>query len=249
MADKRAYAKFDIGYLDNPKMLPVLDESHTAVIMHAVSVLYAAQHLTDGHVPVGAMIRKVGGSREDADLLIANDLWHGPGHECDECPQPTGKNVYVHNYLEHNRSEAEANALAEAGAKGARKRWANAKANSQPIGEGSGEPNANPNSQRERKKERNNTPASDDASETAFGIWWSGYPKKVDKGQARKAFKAALKKAALDELVNGAQHYANHIKAQGVEKRYIKNPSTWLNAESWANDTTHTPPPKSYIWD
>lgn len=242
MADKRAYAKFDIGYLDNPKMLPVLDESHTAVIMHAVSVLYAAQHLTDGHVPVGAMIRKVGGSRDDANLLIKNNLWHSPGHECDECPQPDEKNVYVHNYLEHNRSEAEANALAKAGAKGARKRWANAKANGQPISE----PNANPNSQRERKKERDNTLSSDDTD--AFDTWWHHYPKKVDKGQAKKAFKGALSKASLEKLTEGAKQYSTHT--QDTERKYIKNPSTWLNAEAWENETPPPPqPPKSYIWD
>lgn len=109
MADKRAYAKFDIGYLDNPKMMTVLDESPVAVIMHAASVMYAAQHLTDGHVPVRAMYRKAGGTPDDADLLIEAGLWHGPGHFCEECPEPDQRSIYVHNYLEHNRSEQEAN--------------------------------------------------------------------------------------------------------------------------------------------
>lgn len=165
MADKRAYAKMDIGYLDNPKMLDVLEESHTAVLMHAASILYSAQHLTDGVVPVKLMQRKVGGSHGDVDLLSEVGLWHQQGHDCAECPDPPERSVVVHNYLEHNRSEAEANRLSKAGAKGAKARWANAPIESESdsgshanrIADRNGHPNAtenaNPNGQRERKRD------------------------------------------------------------------------------------------------
>lgn len=86
------------------------------------------------------------------------------------------------------------------------------------------------------------------AHDDEFGGWWQHYPKKVDKGRARKAFKAARKKASLEKLTEAAEQYA--ISTRNTERQYIKNPATWLNAEAWENEPEHTTqPPKSYIWD
>lgn len=262
MADKRAYAKFDIGYLDNPKMLPVLDESPTAVLVHAVSVLYAAQHLTDGHVPCKSMLRKVGGTQDDADLLVREGVWHRPGHDCEECPQPVGMDVYVHNFLEHNRAAAEVNKAKTAAKTAADARWGktpddadrNADRNADRMRTASGSHSGShadrnavfPESQcLEREKERETyNPHSDPEQE--FADWWQHYPKKVDKGQARKAYKTALKKADPDTLTAGAKAYAATVT--DTEKRFIKNPSTWLNAEAWNNTTTQAPP-RPTGWD
>lgn len=72
------------------------------------------------------------------------------------------------------------------------------------------------------------TPSTD--VDEAFDSWWSHYPKKVDKGAARKAFKTALKKTDLNTLTAAADLYA-----KTADPRYFKHPATWLNAESWAN--------------
>lgn len=82
------------------------------------------------------------------------------------------------------------------------------------------------------------TGASDRAAEQEFEDWWTHYPKKVDKGQARKAFKAALKKTDLDTLTEGAKRYAASVASS--EPRFIKNPATWLNAEAWDNEDQPT---------
>jgi hypothetical protein len=104
MADKRAFAVFDVGYLDNPKISDVFDASPIAVCMHFASVLYCAQHLTDGLIAMRAMQRKVGGTDADSRLLIDAGLWHEPGHGCEWCPEvPDGK-LYVHDYTQHNRT-------------------------------------------------------------------------------------------------------------------------------------------------
>lgn len=64
MTDKRAFAVFDVGYLDNPKIAPLLDEGPgNAILMHAASVMYCAQHLTDGYITERAMQRKIGASQ------------------------------------------------------------------------------------------------------------------------------------------------------------------------------------------
>lgn len=151
MADKRAYAKFDVGYLDNPKVGPLLEDDRPyAVILHAASILYSAQHLTDGGVRVKTLLRKYGGDQDDVNALIAAGLWIDLGDGT----------IQIHDYLEHNRSAAQVKKAQEAGAKGAASRWArpdadptdpdDADRNANRIGGA----DANPNAQRERKRER-----------------------------------------------------------------------------------------------
>lgn len=125
--DQRGWAPVDTGYLDNPKMLDVLDASGTAALMHLASVLYCAQHLTDGHIAPGVARRKVGASKDDDRLLIDAGLWHEAGHECETCPQPEPNRVYVHDFMQHNRSAAKAKRTSEAASKAAKERWAREK--------------------------------------------------------------------------------------------------------------------------
>lgn len=112
MADKRAYAKFDVGYMDNPKVSAVFDESPLAVLLHMRSIMYAAQHLTDGVVPRRTVMRMVGAEPADATLLIKHGLW-----------EDRGADVVVHDYLEHQRSSAEAKGAAAKAKKAADARW------------------------------------------------------------------------------------------------------------------------------
>ena len=121
--DKRAFAVFDVGYLDNPKIAHIFDASPIAVCMHFASVLYCSQHLTDGEVAAQAMQRKVGGTKEDTQLLVDEGLWHRHGHDCPKCPEvPKGK-VYVHDYTKHNRTSERVKQSSEAGKRGAEARW------------------------------------------------------------------------------------------------------------------------------
>lgn len=122
-SDSRLWAKVDLGYLTNPKMSDVLDASSNAVCMHLASILHCAQHLTDGHVSPKAMTRAVGGDSKDIGILIKAGLWHEPGHECDECPQPEEGRVYVHNYLNHNVSSEKINRKSEQASRAAKARW------------------------------------------------------------------------------------------------------------------------------
>lgn len=67
-----------------------------------------------------------------------------------------------------------------------------------------------------------------------FDEWWSHYPKKVAKGQARKAFRSAMKKISFDDLVQATDSLAR--ASRNTEKRFIPNPATWLNGERWADE-------------
>ena len=74
----------------------------------------------------------------------------------------------------------------------------------------------------------------DSSSGSRFDEWWEHYPKKVAKGQARTAFKTALKKISFDDLVQATDVLARN--SVNVEKRFIPNPATWLNGERWADE-------------
>jgi hypothetical protein len=69
-----------------------------------------------------------------------------------------------------------------------------------------------------------------------FNEFWNAYPKRVGKGQARKAFALACKIASASEIVSGAIRFADHAKEQGTAMRFIPHPTTWLNGERWEDE-------------
>lgn len=67
-----------------------------------------------------------------------------------------------------------------------------------------------------------------------FARWYAAYPRKEGKGQALKAYKAALKKVDAETLLEAAHDAAK--RWENRERRYIPMPATWLNGERWADD-------------
>jgi hypothetical protein len=81
-------------------------------------------------------------------------------------------------------------------------------------------------------------PRKQDPSITAmlanFSQFWLAYPRREGKGAALKAYKNALKRASFDEIKAGAERYAKICADR--EKQYIKQPTTWLNADCWLDE-------------
>ena len=71
-----------------------------------------------------------------------------------------------------------------------------------------------------------------------FADWWEGYPKKVSKGSARKAYKVALKKITAERLLAALER---HQFAR--EQQFVPNPATWLNGERWLDGLSERPEP------
>ena len=69
------------------------------------------------------------------------------------------------------------------------------------------------------------------SSLTDFDYFWNSYPRRIGRGAALKAFKAATKKTQASELVAAASAYAD--RAAGMDPKYIPHPATWLNQERW----------------
>jgi biotin operon repressor len=80
---------------------------------------------------------------------------------------------------------------------------------------------------------KNNERIYSDSQEIQFELFWKHYPKKVDKGAAIRAFRKAAKTQDLAGVIEGAKRYAEDPNLP--DKQFIKNPATWLNAESWNN--------------
>jgi biotin operon repressor len=80
---------------------------------------------------------------------------------------------------------------------------------------------------------KNNERIYSDSIEIHFESFWNLYPKKTDKGAARRAFRKAAKTQDLALIVDAAGRYAEDPNLP--EKQFIKNPATWLNAEAWNN--------------
>ena len=76
--------------------------------------------------------------------------------------------------------------------------------------------------------------------EREFNAFWEVYPRKVGKGQARRAYKGARKKAPQETLVTTAKAYAVAVRGNGKEPEFICHPSTWLNGERWLDEAVKT---------
>lgn len=65
-----------------------------------------------------------------------------------------------------------------------------------------------------------------------FDMFWSKYPRKVGKQAALKAFMKAIKLAPVEDIVAGAERYANDPNRVDT---FTAHPTTWLNAGRWAD--------------
>jgi hypothetical protein len=65
-----------------------------------------------------------------------------------------------------------------------------------------------------------------------FIEFWNEYPRKLDKGKAKRAFASALTRATFEDIMAGAIRYKNDPNRLD---EYTKYPASWLNADSWEN--------------
>jgi hypothetical protein len=91
------------------------------------------------------------------------------------------------------------------------------------------------------KKSAEALPSIDAASlETEFDILWKLYPRKEGKSNALKDYTKARrdKKApvTMEEVKAGIERYNRQIKAQGIERRFIKQGSTWFHQRCWEDE-------------
>jgi len=78
---------------------------------------------------------------------------------------------------------------------------------------------------------------------TEFDKFWSSVWLKVGKGDARRAFKVARRKADLQTIIDGAQEYGRWLVRERKDRQFWAHPATWLRGERWDDELSFTPPP------
>lgn len=82
----------------------------------------------------------------------------------------------------------------------------------------------------------NDTDTTSRGDDAGFEDFWKAYPRRVAKGQARTAWRAAVKVRAPSIIIAGAMRYAADPNLPtGADVQFIPHPATWLRAERWGD--------------
>lgn len=74
-------------------------------------------------------------------------------------------------------------------------------------------------------------------SEAAFAEFWSAYPRKVAKGQARAAWTKAVKGGADPAVLTAAAaSYRDDPERRRSDPKFTPHPASWLNAQRWLDE-------------
>ena len=86
------------------------------------------------------------------------------------------------------------------------------------------------------------SPDGEDDPNPGFDDFWAAWPRKVDKGHARTAWRTAAKKADPSVIVAAAAAFAAKCKAERTEPKFICHAATWLRGERWTDQETDARP-------
>lgn len=98
-------------------------------------------------------------------------------------------------------------------------------------------------------RESKKTSSPKPSASAEFDAFWRDYPRKIGKGLARKAFDKALKRTDFQSIMSGLETL--RIEVAGKDQQYIPHPTSWLNADRWADEvSTGSPsrPPAHSPW-
>ena len=99
--------------------------------------------------------------------------------------------------------------------------------------------------QKEEDRSLRSLPHRSLAKADDFEAWWSGYPRKVGKDAARRAYAAAVKRGANPiNLIDAVAH-----QRWADDPQFIPHPATWLNGGRWQDDPNAGAPSKVSGWD
>jgi hypothetical protein len=83
---------------------PKAQEAYSALPLWTLAGSWCKAYKSNGQVPLWWVVTKPNGRRH-AGMLARAGLWHAPGHDCPECPQPTDPKGWIfHDWLDINDS-------------------------------------------------------------------------------------------------------------------------------------------------
>lgn len=226
---RSTYVKVLDNLADHPSWLEV---PPAGIGLWVLSLGYCSRNLTDGMFPRLLIDRWGGhGSTAHQDLIDAG-RWHVTGHDCEDCPEVPQNRVYVHGYLDHQRSSEQVAELSEkrreAGRAGGNARVAKQVGKQNPS-------RSNPEAETDTKKDSTAAVAAD------FEEWWQRYPRKTAKPAAAKAYAKARKSATVTELAQGLMSAKAEWDAARTEPQFLPHATTWLNQGRWSDEPAVLP--------
>jgi uncharacterized protein YdaU (DUF1376 family) len=66
-----------------------------------------------------------------------------------------------------------------------------------------------------------------------FRRFWDVYPNPVAEGHAEPAFEKATKHATPEEIIAGAERYAEQTRQEGTPRKFMTGPVKWLTGKCW----------------
>ena len=271
--DDRTYIRLHDGMPDHPKVVGLSD---AAFRLYVESICWCGRHLTDGKVPAAAMRRMGGWSPESIEeLAVVGLLETSAGaawliHDYTEHQRTadevagyrkakrlagvTGNHERWHlarglrdpdcelcgtDDASHDRSHVRSHTASDNDRKGNRKQHRKTS------------PETETESKKEEKTKTNDHCGSDDDPD--FVEFWTVYPRKVGKGQARKFWRAAVigRRVEPKVIIATAERFRDATRRERTETRFIPHPATWLNGERY-DDGDATPAGNGYSmspWD
>jgi hypothetical protein len=249
--------KVDDSFHGHPK---VLATEPAALGLWVIAGAWSSAHLTDGFVPTHALTRLLPGSDEFARALVTAGLWR------------RAKGGYqFHDWSEYQPSKDDVDAERKAARERMRKLRLERRGAAQPQ---DGSPEQKPNVRANfggssatptrpdplKNNIKNSSspaapptepplpkPGSDD--DPLFTRFWAAYPRKIGKGQARKAWAKVIKTTDPEAVIAAAGHFT---ALRGHEDpQFIPHPTTWLNGERWGDVPDPEPRPAGPVmpWD
>jgi hypothetical protein len=101
----------------------------------------------------------------------------------------------------------------------------------------------------EGKKKTSSTATRSPHEDPDFAKFWDAYPRKVGKGEARKAWAKVTKLGAdPSRIIAGAQRYRDDPTRRRKDIEYTKHPGPWLNAERWTDQLNGSDLPAQTAW-
>lgn len=219
-------------------MPELLGASDAAVALYARAASWSACHLTDGHVPSGALPLLTASHEQAPAELVERRVWRRSrgGFQFVAWPkQATRSNVEAQREASRRRQQKNRSTDEEVSRRDSRVTHGVTNGVSHSA-------HATPRHTRELSTE--SSPCS---PHDRFDEFWSIYPCKKAKKAAQKSWQRALKDADADTIINAARSYAE--SRAGQDPQYTAMPTTWLNQGRWDDEPTgaeRSPPTNGY---
>lgn len=221
------FARLALDYFDHPKIAALSDG---AVRAHLEMLVYSRKYLTDGHIPMRIAMRY---ASHVIDELASNDVDRPSVIRHDD------GSLSLYGYEDFQETRAEVEGRRRSAKDRAQARWAkDAASNAVSNATSNAHSNAVSNAETETETEIHIHAQPTVAREPSrFPDWWNIWGKKKAKGDAEKAYKAAVpKKITHDDLMTKTQAYWEHVRRTGMDTQYVPYPATWLRAEQWDDE-------------